>query len=211
MFKGDENREAVGASRDIMQHSVEHASFNGIFWTFFRIGLFTLGGGLVMVSVMRHELVLKRQWVREEDFISEISTATVVPGVIAVNMAYMQGRRMRGWLGSLVAVAGTVLPSVGVILLVAWIAFPFFSHPKVAAFLKGCSIAVVGQLAFTGYIFARKHLKSLANILICVIAIAVIALLKWHPIWAVVIAGTIGYFVCDKTKLTENERDDDTL
>ena len=76
----------------------------GIFWTFFRIGLFTFGGGLAMTTVMRHELVLKRRWIKEESFLAELSTATLVPGAIAVNMAYLQGRRLRGTAGAMAAI-----------------------------------------------------------------------------------------------------------
>ena len=44
-----------------------------LFWTFFRIGLLTLGGGLAMATVMRHELVLQRGWINDDDFMSEMS------------------------------------------------------------------------------------------------------------------------------------------
>ena len=56
----------------------------------------TLGGGLAMATVMRHELVLKRQWLNDDDFMAEMSLATLVPGAIAVNVAYLQGRHLRG-------------------------------------------------------------------------------------------------------------------
>ena len=90
-----------------------------------------------MATVMRHELVLQRQWLDDDDFMAEMSLATLVPGAIAVNVAYLQGRRLRGKVGAATAVFGTVLPAFGLILLVAWVALPYFSHPQVAAFLRG--------------------------------------------------------------------------
>ena len=99
--------------------NVNLVSLVNIFGTFFRIGLFTLGGGLAMSPVMRHELVIKRQWLKDADFMSVMSLATVVPGAIAVNIAYLLGRRLRGKTGAAVAILGTILPSFFVILFIA--------------------------------------------------------------------------------------------
>ncbi|MBP7634573.1 chromate transporter, partial [Candidatus Ozemobacteraceae bacterium] len=82
-----------------------------IFWVFFRVGLFTLGGGLAMATVMRHELVLRKRWYDDKAFMAEMATGTIVPGAIAVNLAFLQGRRLRGRLGALAALLGTILPS----------------------------------------------------------------------------------------------------
>ena len=180
-----------------------------IFGTFFRVGLLTLGGGLAMATVLRHELVLRRRWIRDEDFMAELSTATLVPGAIAVNMAYLQGRRLQGKIGATVAVLGTTLPSFCIILLIAWVALPYFTHPKVAAFLRGCAIAVVGQLAFAGLFFARRYLRNWRNAIVCAAGLIVVAVFRTHPIWAVVAAGGIGYFLCEKEQtpgMDERER-----
>ena len=105
-----------------------------IFGAFFRIGLFTLGGGLAMSPVMRHELVIKRRWLNDDDFMSTMSLATIVPGAIAVNIAYLLGRRLRGKAGATAAILGTVVPSFFVILLIAAFLLPYFDYPKVTAF-----------------------------------------------------------------------------
>jgi len=180
------NREQEGRS----------VTYLALFWTFFRIGLLTLGGGLAMATVMRHELVLKRQWLNDDDFMAEMSLATLVPGAIAVNVAYLQGRHLRGKTGAAMAVFGTVLPAFGLILLVAWVALPYFSHPWVAAFLRGCAIAVGGQLAFAGFIFGRRHLRNWRNGVICGVGLAIVAGLQWHPVAAVLATGGLGYLLC---------------
>ncbi|HOY67711.1 MAG TPA: chromate transporter [Candidatus Ozemobacteraceae bacterium] len=170
-------------------------SLQAIFWTFFRVGLFTLGGGLAMATVMRHELVLRKRWYDDREFMAEMATATVVPGAIAVNLAFLQGRRLRGRLGALAAVLGTILPSFSIILLVAWIAAPFFENPKVATFFQGCAVGVGGQLAFAGYAFGRKLLRGPRSLLICSLGLAVVAGLGLHPIWAVVVTGLFGFLL----------------
>jgi chromate transporter len=167
-----------------------------IFVTFFRIGLFTLGGGLAMSPVMRHELVIKRRWIKDADFFSVISLATVVPGAIAVNIAYLLGRSLRGKSGSLVAVLGTILPSFSVILFIAVFLLPFFNYPRVAAFLHGCAIAVAGQLAFAGFIFGRKLLSRWQHFVVCAVGVVTIGVFRLHPIWGLITASTLGFWLC---------------
>lgn len=164
-----------------------------LFWTFFKISLLTLGGGLAMAAVMRYELVLKRRWLDEDDFMAEMSLATVVPGVIAVNLAYLQGRRLRGKKGSAAATLGAVLPSFCVILLIAWLALPYLDRPKVAAFFRGCAVAVAGQLAFTGFTFGRKLLHDARAGLVCLFGLLLAGVLHVHPVGAVLAAGALGY------------------
>lgn len=186
----------VNNQENSQQQKENYISYLTLFWTFFRIGLLTLGGGLAMATVMRHELVLKRQWTDDDDFIAEMSLATLVPGSIAVNVAYLQGRHLRGKMGAATAVLGTVVPAVGLILLVAWVALPYFSHPRVAAFLRGCAIAVGGQLAFAGLLFGRRHLRNWQNAVVCTVGLVIIARLHWHPVAAVVTTGGLDYLLC---------------
>ncbi|MFZ5952530.1 MAG: chromate transporter [Candidatus Rifleibacteriota bacterium] len=188
--------------------TTHEVSSREIFSTFFRIGLFTLGGGLAMTTVVRHELVLKHQWVKDEDFLNEMSTATLVPGAIAVNLAYLQGRRLRGPVGSFLAVAGTVLPSFIIILMIAMFAMPYFSYPKVEAFLRGCAVAVAGQIAFSGLIFARRNLRNLASGLLCLFGIFLVGIIHLHPVWTVISSGFLGYFIFSARDMkTSNQKE----
>jgi chromate transporter len=171
-------------------------SLVNIFWTFFRIGLFTLGGGLAMPPVMRHELVIKRQWLKDSDFMSVMSLATVVPGAIAVNIAYLLGRRLRGKTGATAAILGTIFPSFFVILFIAVFLLPFFDRPKVAAFFRGCTVAIVGQLAFAGLIFGRKLLRNWKHVIVCAFGVITVGVLGLHPVWGIVTAGAFGFWLC---------------
>lgn len=176
--------------------SKNFVSLTDIFKTFFRIGLFTLGGGLAMTPVMRYELVIRRRWVKDADFLSVMALATVVPGVIAVNVAHLLGRRLRGKSGSIAAILGTILPSFFAILLIAAFFLPFFKYPKVAAFFRGCAVAIVGQLAFVGFVFGRKLLLGWRQVSICALGLITVGILQSHPLWAIIIAGALGYVLC---------------
>ena len=172
----------------------EKISVLSIFWTFFRVGLFTLGGGLAMLPVMRHEIVHKQKWLDDCDFYSFVSLATAIPGAIAVNTAYLLGRRLAGKKGLAAAVLGTILPSYIVILLVAWFLSPFFKYPKVGAFLRGCAIAVAGQLAFAGLSFGKRSLGKWQQMTGFILGLTIIGVLKIHPIWGIIAVSVFGFY-----------------
>lgn len=180
---------------DYSDKEKKEISLAKIFWTFFRVGLFTFGGGLAMGTVIRHELVAKNKWISDDDFMSEFSTATIIPGSIAVNIAYLQGNRFRGKWGAATAVIATILPSFWVILTIVYFGLPYFSHPRVAAFFRGSALAIVGQLTFTGSIFSKKLLNNWRNVIICVISLLIVSVVGLHPIWALIVAGILGYFL----------------
>lgn len=171
-----------------------------IFWTFFKVGMFTLGGGLAMSAVMRHELVIKKQWLEDDDFCSLLALSTVVPGAIAVNISYLLGRQMRGWKGMIFAVLGVVLPSFIIILLIVGLLLPYFYNPKVVNFLRGCAIGVVGQLAFAGLVFSKRLLQKWAHLLICAIGVIIIGVFGLHPIFGLLTVSLIGYWFCTDGK-----------
>ncbi|GAE23418.1 chromate transport protein [Bacteroides pyogenes JCM 10003] len=88
-----------------------------LFGIFFKIGAFTIGGGYAMVPLIQNEIVTRRKWIAQEDFIDLLAIAQSSPGVLAVNIAIFIGYKLRGIRGSVVTTLGTVLPSFIIILL----------------------------------------------------------------------------------------------
>lgn len=178
-----------------------------LFWVFFRIGLMTFGGGFAMAVVVRHELVLKRKWLTKREFVDSLSTAAAVPGAVAVNVAFMEGRKLRGTPGAIAAAAGTMCPSIIIILLIARFAAPYFDHPQVAPFLKGAAIAVTGQIAYAAYTFANQLRRRWQNVAVCAVGLGLV-LAGLHPVWAVVVAGGLGYAVMGSRMMRRPEEDE---
>ena len=89
------------------------------FVTFFRIGLFTVGGGYVMLPMIEDEVVDKKKWINKGDFLDLLAVAQTVPGVFAVNMSINIGYRLRKVPGALACALGCVLPSFLMILAIA--------------------------------------------------------------------------------------------
>ncbi|MBP5290727.1 MAG: chromate transporter, partial [Paludibacteraceae bacterium] len=82
-----------------------------LFWTFFKIGAFTLGGGYAMIPLVQREVVDNRRWLGEEEFLDLIALAQSAPGIIAVNTAVFVGYKVGGWRGLVLSVLGATLPS----------------------------------------------------------------------------------------------------
>ena len=90
-----------------------------LFVTFFKLGLFTIGGGVAMIPVLQDIAVRQKGWFTEEEALDIIAVCQTLPGVVAINMATFVGFRKRGLPGSLVATTGIILPSFFIILLIA--------------------------------------------------------------------------------------------
>jgi chromate transporter len=90
-----------------------------LFITFFKIGLFSFGGGFAMIPLIQREVIEKNRWIEEKDFLDMLVLAQSTPGPIAVNTAVFVGYKTAGMLGAIMAALGTVLPSFIVILLLA--------------------------------------------------------------------------------------------
>jgi chromate transporter len=118
-----------------------------LFWTYLKIGTFTLGGGYAMLPLIQREVVDKHGWIEEREFVNMIALAQAAPGLIAVNSAIFIGHRIAGWRGVVATVLGAVLPSVVIILLIAVYFSQFKRLESVEAVFKGLRPAVVALIA----------------------------------------------------------------
>ncbi|MCQ2346209.1 MAG: chromate transporter [Paludibacteraceae bacterium] len=127
-----------------------------LFWTYLKIGTFTLGGGYAMLPLIQHEVVDKRHWIEEEEFLNMIALAQAAPGLIAVNSAIFIGHRIAGWKGVIATILGAALPSIVIILLIAIYFQQFKNLPTIEAIFKGIRPAVVALIAAAVIRMARK-------------------------------------------------------
>lgn len=122
-----------------------------LFFTFFKIGALTFGGGYAMIPFVR-EQVLLHGWLTEEELLNMIAVSESTPGPIAVNMATFVGSNEAGILGSIAATLGVVLPSFIIILIIASLLKNFLKYNGVKAFLSGvrpCVVSLILGTAFT--------------------------------------------------------------
>ncbi len=126
-----------------------------LFLTFLKVGAFAFGGGYAMLSLIG-DSVLAYGWMTEEEFLNFAGVETVIPGPIAVNMATFIGYEQGGFLGSLLATIGVVLPSFIIILIVAALIKNLMKYPAVNAFVTGMRPALGGLILATAATMGLK-------------------------------------------------------
>ena len=170
-----------------------------LFWTFFKIGAFTFGGGYAMLPLIQAE-VTAHGWMGAEELINFVAVSESTPGPFAVNISTFVGARLAGIPGAVCATLGVALPSFIIILIVA----KCFQRFKNSALVRGCmsglrpavvgliatALLSVGQTVFfpDGIAFGAAFLVSLGVFLLS----AVLAFRKLHPIWIICISAAIG-------------------
>ena len=147
-----------------------------------------------MLPLIQREVVDRKGWIDEQEFLNMIALAQAAPGLIAVNSAIFIGWRVGGWRGVAGAVLGAVLPSFLIILAIAMVFSEWKELPAVEAAFKGIRPAVVALIAAPLFKMAKSAKISWSTALIPVVAALVIWLLHISPVW--VILTTIVLTLC---------------
>ena len=171
--------------------------FFNLFWTYLKIGTFTLGGGYAMLPLIQREVVDRQGWIDEKEFLNMIALAQAAPGLIAVNSAIFIGWRVGGWRGVCGAVLGAVLPSFLIILAVAMVFADWKELPAVEAAFKGIRPAVVALIAAPLYKLSKSAKIGWSTLLIPVAAAMLIWLLHVNPVWIILATIVITLIVVD--------------
>lgn len=174
-----------------------------LFLTFFRIGIFTLGGGYVMVPLIEREMVNKKKWIAEEDIVDIIAITQSIPGALATNMSALVGYRIARVKGAIVSVLGVILPSFIIIVTIA-IFFTQFKDLEVVqdAFL-GIRSVVAGLIAAVSIRILKKAAVDLYTSIIVVATVTLLIMTDIEPVFIIIgglLFGLGAYFACPKIK-----------
>lgn len=134
-----------------------------LFTTFFKIGLFTFGGGYGMISIVKDECIDKKNWITNDEFVNLIAVAESTPGPIAVNMATYVGYKKSKIIGAIVSTLGVVLPSLIIIYIIATYLKDFLKYKVVANAFFGIRIAVAIIIVRTAYNLVKNEVKKSDN------------------------------------------------
>lgn len=160
-----------------------------LFWSFFQIGLFSIGGGYAALPLIREQIVEKHAWLTMAAFTDVVTIAEMTPGPIAINAATFVGTQVGGIAGALVATFGCVLPSCVIVILLAWLYRKYRSLTLMQGILSGLRPAVVGLIGAAG-----ASILALAPVSLCLFAAALFVLRKWNvnPTFIIFGAGAVG-------------------
>ncbi len=171
-----------------------------LFFTFFKIGAFTFGGGWAMIPLIEKEIVDHHGWLTKDEFLDKLAVVQALPGVFAVNISVAVGDKLRGRTGSVIAALGTILPSFLMILTIAIFLTPELikTNDIVNRIFMGIRPAVVALIIAPVISTGRSAKLTRHTIWIPV----VIALLIWSglpfissPILYIVVGGVAGYII----------------
>ncbi len=174
-----------------------------LFITFFKIGLFTFGGGYAMLPLIQEE-VLAHKWMEVEEIINFIAVSESTPGPFAINCATYVGMETGGVLGAICATLGVVLPSFIVILIVARFYKKFKESKIVSSVMTGLRPAVIGLIGSAlvsmiltvflpnGFDFGGIVIPDLLVSLAIAVVMTILVFKKVHPIIIIIISAVAG-------------------
>ncbi len=170
---------------------------SNIFWesfkTFFKIGMFTLGGGYAMIPLIEEEVVNRHRWIDRKEMLDLIAIAQSCPGVFAINISIFVGYKLNKVRGAVATALGTALPSFLIILAIAIFFHQFEDNRVIAAMFKGIRPAVVALIAVPTFNLAKRAQLNWFTIWIPIVSALLIWLLGVSPIWIIIAAGLGGY------------------
>ncbi len=178
-------------------------SLLSLYISFFKVGLFSFGGGLVALPLIQEEVVSLHPWLSLAEFSDLVAIAQMTPGPIALNSATFVGTNLRGFMGAVVASLGNISPSIIIISILSYFYFKYKNLNSVRGILEGlrpASLALIASAGLSIFILAiwGKAGFSLQIDRSGIIAIAIFALslfvlqkYKWHPILVMLLCGVM--------------------
>ena len=163
----------------------------------FKIGLFTFGGGYAMIAIIEREIIEKKNWIAQEDFLDLIAIAESTPGPLAINSATYVGYKICGVWGSVFATLGVAIPSFTIIFIISLFFDAFLKIEWVAYAFKGIQVAVALLIFNAGVKMLKGVKKTPLNLvlllatIVCLVAFSLFAI-KFSTIFYILIGGTIG-------------------
>ncbi len=193
-----------------------------LFYTMFKIGLFTFGGGYAMINLLENEFVEKRKWISNEEFMDLVVISESTPGPIAINCSTYIGFKVEKVLGAIISTIAMCIPSFVIIYVISLFFNQFLENKYFAAAFRGIQVCVVFLIVRAGFTMAKKIKKSWFSILVFLATFITMTLLSlfavnFSSIFYILIGGAMGLLVYSigyikekrKKKPVEREKKDD--
>ncbi len=185
-----------------------------LFLIFFKIGLFTFGGGYAMISVITHEVVEKKKYIDSEEFSDVVAIAESTPGPIAINSATYIGYRKAGVLGAISASIGVALPSLIIIYLISLFFAKVLEYPLVKRAFSGIQCGVSVLILSAGVKLLKNVKKNVASYVLMAASLLLLLLINFtnvgiSTIYFVIVGAILGiaiYYRPKKKKSSETEK-----
>lgn len=159
-----------------------------LFITFFKIGLFTIGGGYAMLPLIQREVVDNNKWLDEKEFLDTLAVAQSSPGAVSINTSILVGYKLSRIKGAIFCALGVALPSFIIILFVVKFVYGFRDNIIVEKVFRGLTPAVVGLIGASLFnLYRSAHLNILLTI-VSILAAVFIIMFGMSPVYIILIA-----------------------
>lgn len=180
-------------------------SLFALFWMFLKIGLFTIGGGLVMIPLISRKVVEEKKWITEEEMLDCIALGQSLPGVIAINSAAYVGYKKRGVKGGIMATLGVTVPSLVIIIALANVINAVNDNHFVQGAMVGIKACVVGLVICVAYDLGKKTLKNAFQWVMAVAAFICVVVFNVNAIIVIICAALAGIIYYNVIKAKDFE------
>ena len=175
-------------------------TYFNLFLVFFKVGLFSFGGGYAILPLMQHEVVDVNKWISFREFMDIVAVSQITPGPISINLATHVGYRIGGTLGSTITTTSVILPSIIIISLIVIFLKRFSKLLVVQRVFKSLRITVVGLILAAGIaLFVKENFIDYKSYIIFTSVLIGGLLFKIGSITLVILSGLAGailyYFI----------------
>lgn len=170
-----------------------------LFYEFFKIGLFTIGGGLAMIPLMQKIAVDDNGWVTEDEMVDCVAVSYAIPGVVAINIATYIGKKRFGMLGAIVGTLAVTLPSFLCIVIIVLFLENFENSKPVAGMFVGLKAAACGLIAIALYRLGKQVMGSVFSWIIAGASFAAIMIFGINAVWVILAGGVLGLIYYNAT------------
>lgn len=173
-----------------------------LFLETFKLSAFTIGGGYVIVPLMKKKFVEKLNWISEEEMLDFVSMAQSCPGAMAVNASLFVGYKMAGFLGQVAALLGTILPPLILLCIISVAYTAFASNPVVKAVLAGMSAGVAAVMFDVVITMVGKFVKNkdIIALILAACAFTAVAFFDVNIIFVLAVACILGLIISSRKK-----------
>ena len=171
-----------------------------LFYVFFKVGLFSFGGGYAILPLMQHEVVDVNKWINYKDFVDIVAISQITPGPISINLATHVGYRIGGILGSTIATTSVVLPSIIIVSLIVIFLKRFNKLSVVQRIFKSLRVTIVGLILAAGIaLFVKENFIDYKSYIIFASVLIGGLFFKIGSITLIILSGVAGailyYFI----------------
>ena len=180
-----------------------------LFIVFFKLGAFTIGGGIAMLPLLQNTLIEEKKWFTKEEFVDIVAVCQSLPGVVAINMATYVGYKKKGLLGSIVSTFGVTIPSFVIILIIAKFVTSLGNNRVVMGAMAGLRAAALGLVAVAIIQLFPAAIKNKMSLLVAIAAFVLIAVIGVNTAYVImffIMLSIMGVVIRDLRAETAEER-----